>query len=234
MRITYERGSVLAEIEFDAMMRSSDVMSATVTSHPVEKGSPANDHIHANADTFTFDAVVSNTPLRVPTRPSTQQRDTTMGGAKAVTSGKTISYETITYDNFRRGNKTGQTTSVGVLQFDREFNRVKNVYDELKYIETNGLTVNVLTVDGGGVRDYQNMAILNVTVPRELDDGSARTFSFQLQELRIVETKKVKAPKARKQVKNHGNKGKKEVKPDADAQLRGAALQFLQFVGVLK
>lgn len=222
MIITYVKGKQALSIEFDAMMRSSDVSSSTLTAHPIETGSPVNDHLRKNADSLSFDAVVSNSPLRLPS--------TNTGGAQAVNSGMEVNYQTVSYDSQRNGTTQDAKTTASVLQFDRPFNRVRDVYDEIKYIEDNCLPVGVRTMYLGGFRDYSNMAILNVTVPTDVADGDSRTFSFQLQHIRFVDTKKVKAPKAKKTVKK-GEKPKKEVKTDEDAKLKSDMLKLGDAIG---
>lgn len=221
MIISYVQDGKVVEIEFDATMRMSDVLSSTVTTHPVETGTPVNDHIRQNPDSLSFDAVVTDSPLKLP---RTQNL-----GAQQNLGGLSVSYDSITYDALRNGNRQTKTATAGVLQFDRSFTRVADVYFELKYISDNGIAVNVQTTgDGqsgpkGGIRDYENMAVLNVTTPHEVADGDSRTFSFQLQNIRIVDTKKVDAPEAKKQKKNKGEKGKKPV-TDADAKLKSDLL----------
>jgi len=217
MIVTYEIGGRVVAIEFDAVMRMNDTSSSTVTSHPVERGVNVNDHVRKNADALTFDAIVTNTPLRVPS--------THMGGAVGQTSSVDVSY-----DAMSGGNVTTRKTSASVLSFSAPFDRIRNVYDEIKNIENNGLTVSVKTTDRIGFRDYENMTILNVSVPTDVGDGSSRTFSFQLQELRIVDTRKVKAPSAKKTTKHKGEKGKKEITEDKDAQLKTIAARILDGV----
>lgn len=219
MILTYEVNGRVVDIEFDAMMRSSDVMSSTVTKHPVERGFDANDHIKKNSDSFTFDAVVSNTPLRLPSSPF----DNTANGAKIDATGADVSYDVITYDAQRNGTRSTKKASAAILQFDRPFDRIGDVYEEIKFISDNCIPVKVNTTDFGGFRDYENMALLNVTIPTEVGDGSSRTFSFQLQALRIIDTQKVDAPQAKKQKKNKGQAGKKEVTEDAEAHLKSLA-----------
>lgn len=223
MIITYVRGNRAVDIEFDAMMRMSDVLSSTVTGHPIETGSNVNDHIRKNADALTFDAIISNTPLRLPSAVN----DTTTDGARLNAGGKDLAYDVI-----RDGQKAEAHTNAAVIQFDRPFDRVGSVHEQLLYIADNGIAVNVRTTDRGGFRDYENMAILNVTTPTDTSDGSARTFSFQTQNLVIVDTKKVNAPQARKQKTHKGEKGKKEVKQETEPQKK--ALDAQAFDGIAK
>ena len=222
MIVSYVKSGKVVEIEFDCTMRMSDVLSSTVTSHPVETGTPVNDHIRQNQDSLSFDASVTDSPLKLPRTQNV--------GAQQNLGGMSVSYDSITYDALRHGTTQTKTATAGVLQFDRPFTRVADVYFELKYISDNGIAVNVQTTDQkGGIRDYENMAVLNVTTPHDVADGDSRTFSFQLQNIRIVDTKKVNAPEAKRQKKNKGEKGKKAVTDD-DAKLKSDLLGLGQKV----
>ena len=222
MIITYEYQGRVSEIEFDAMMSASDVGSSTVTSHPVEKGSPVSDHIRKQPDRFNVEAIVSDTPIRPV--------GTQMGGAAADRSGATITYQKFDYAPAlltRVQIPSTAKASAQVLQFTQPFSRVRDVFKECQLIQDNDLTVSVRTTDHNGFRDYQNMAILGLTVPTAVGDGSSRTFSFQLQALRIVDTKKVSAPKAKPQTKHKGEKGKTEVKDSEQHKLKSLSASVL-------
>lgn len=224
MIITYEYQGRAFDIEFDAMMHAADVGSSTVTSHPVEKGAPVNDHIRRNADRFNVDAIVSDTPIRPV---STQ-----MGGTTVDRSASTVTYQKIDYVPAlltRVRIASTAKASPTLMQFSQPFSRVRDVYKECQLIQDNGLTVSVRTTDHNGFRDYQNMAILNLGVNTEVGDGSSRTFSFQLQQIRIVETKKVSAPKAKPLAKHKGEKGKSEVKDAEQHSLKSTSAAVLDF-----
>lgn len=57
--------TILGNIAFDAVISENIDASSVVTSNPIETGAEVNDHIYANPKTYTLEAGVSNTPLRV-------------------------------------------------------------------------------------------------------------------------------------------------------------------------
>lgn len=54
------------EIEFDATLREVPTYSATVTEHPVERGSAVTDHVIPQNGRVQFEVVVTNTPSQLP------------------------------------------------------------------------------------------------------------------------------------------------------------------------
>ena len=58
-------GTILGDIAFDAVLSENISASSVVTSNPIETGAEINDHIYANPKSYTLNAGVSNTPLRV-------------------------------------------------------------------------------------------------------------------------------------------------------------------------
>lgn len=225
MIITYEYKGRVTDIEFDALITSSDNTSSEATTHPVETGSPINDHIRKLPDRFSVEAKVSDTPLVVPT--------TQTGGATGGSKALELSYDVI--NRFPLGITTRSTKKAGVnvLQFDSQMYRVRDVYKELKLIQDNGLTVSVRTTYRGGIVDYDNMAILGLTIPRDANSGSARSFNFEMQSMRIVDTKQVAAPKAKSQRKKKGEKGKKEVKKEEQPKLESLLSGGIGFLKTL-
>jgi hypothetical protein len=215
MIITYEHKGRVQEIEFDAVITAAHQSGSIVTEHPIEKGSPVNDHIHKQADRLSVEAMVSNTPIVVP---STQMR-----GVNGSVQSTGVEYEQIDRAISAISFRTPRTASVNVLRFDGVFDRVRDVYTELKLIEENGLTVGVRTVYRGGLRDYTDMAIVGLTVPVDSASGTAKTFHFDLQKMTIVETKKVPASASHRETKKKGHKPKKEEKK-ADAPKRESIL----------
>lgn len=66
MAVTVLHGVTRAKIgalELDASVSESHVGTNDVTSHPIEKGAAAADHIRPNPDELTVEGVISNTPV---------------------------------------------------------------------------------------------------------------------------------------------------------------------------
>jgi hypothetical protein len=209
MILTYEIKGRVTDVEFDAVVHHAETSTATVTEHPIEKGSNVNDHVRQQPDRVSAEAVVSDTPLASP---STQTR-----GVKGSTKGLSLRYDTSTNVVFGAQIKQTRQSGANVLQFDGRLFRIKDVYAELRFIKENAIPVSIKTVYQGGLSDWEDMVIVGLGAQREAKDGSARAFNLDFQSLRIVETQKVAAPKSAR--KRKGEKGKREVKPEKEPQL---------------
>ena len=213
MKISYTDRGQTREVEFDAMIRSVETLSAQATSHPVEKGADISDHVHPGQVRLSAEVAVTNTPLKVP---STQAN----GVTQAFESPTLSTYQ---YNRFGPvGFATPSTASASVLKFSAEFDRVRDVYAELEKIVSERFLVSISSVYRGGVRDWDNMVIVNLSTPKEGRD--AVSFSFDAVQLRIVETQTVDTPAARKTRAKRGPKGKKEVDPQKDKKLKSVWL----------
>lgn len=209
MIITYEYKGLVSEIEFDATITAAHQSSSTVTEHAVEKGSPISDHVRQLADRLSVEAMVSNTPIKVPT--------TQMRGVSGSVQSTSLKYEEITRGPLGFSTPTPKSASVEVLRFDGAFDRVRDVYAELKIIEVNGLAVGVRTVYRGGLVDYTDMALTSLTIPIDVNSGSAKLFQFELVKIRVVETRKVTPPA--RATKKKGQKPKKQIKAAENKKL---------------
>jgi hypothetical protein len=206
--VRYWRGndlnSIPREIEFDAMMRAQFTSTSTLTSHPVEKGADINDHIRQSPEHATYEAIVSNTPIVAP---RTQTRGAT--GTSQVVS---VNRQVAVFVKPGQIEKQNQEIKLKVLTFDREFDRCVDVYEELKYVERNGILCTVETTDRpGGLIDMVEVVITNLSAPRSVEDGTCQSFTFDVQKPNFVETRKVATPDPTKTRKRRGKQTKKEV-----------------------
>jgi hypothetical protein len=204
MIITFEKGGSTKEIEFDAVVRETHSTGAQVTDHFVEKGINVADHVRPNAERLAVEAMVTNTPIT--------PKSTHMRGAEMTEQAKTITVE----EHQKAGGvdiKIQRSYSARVLQSSAQFDRVRDIYADIKDIVDNSRVVSVRATVGGGLRDYDNMILTSLTNPRDASSGSGQAFNFEVVKLRTVETRKVNAP-APKQRKQRGKKSKKEAKPD--------------------
>lgn len=215
MKIVYTLNGEARLIEFDTVIREVHQSSAKATEHPVESGGlNVSDHTVRDADRVSVEAIVTNTPIKAPT---TQNR----GVTGDVRSQSLTTIETV---RIGAGQVEQRQRKVGasVLTFSDEFDRVRDVYNELKAIEHTTL-VDIQTLYRGGIRDYSDMVIVNMSVPREATDGSSITFSFDAVHLRIVDTQQVATPPPKNGGrKDRGKQGKKQVddkKPQLESYL---------------
>lgn len=208
MIIRYTAGSAQKEIVFDATLREVHTASATVTEHAVETGSKIADHFRPASKRLSIEAVISNTPI------------TPVGGKDGSVRAANLSVKDsqVVFPGVRIPRTRSQGAQV--LQFSSEFNRVKEVVAELRDLAEKGTLLEILQ----GVVDYQDMVIVNLSVPRDAQDGKlsgdgrgARVIvNFDAVHIRFVQTSTVDAPAPRKQnkVTSRGAKGTKEAKPD--------------------
>jgi len=219
VRLTYVVGTTLQTIEFDATIRELHESSVDVTSHKVERGSDISDHANHNPERVTFEACVSNTPLATP--------KTNMDGVTGSVQTKEYTVDAITRDANGKPTKTKRKFSAHVLQFSGPFDRRRNVYEELRAIQDSFTQVSAETTYLGGLVDYEEMLIRNLSVPREAGDGrdSAIVFTFDLVKVQIVDTKIVDTPAPTKSRKKRGAQGKKEVDGEKDKKLESVMSQ---------
>lgn len=60
IQLLFRKGSALASVELDAVIREGATASSRITDNPVEQGANMNDHIIIEPMTFTMEGVVSN------------------------------------------------------------------------------------------------------------------------------------------------------------------------------
>lgn len=224
MILTYEYKGRVSDIEFDTLVRSNETIAVTVTEHAVEKGANVNDHVRQQPDRLSVEAMVSNTPIVVP--------QTQMRGVSGSFQSTEVQYQNIDRPPVGLGPASAllaqpvpKSASVNMLKFTGQFDRVRDVYGELRLIKENGLTCSIRLVEKGGLVDYTDMVIVNLGTVRETTSGSARSFSIDFQRIRIVDTRKVALSK--KATKKKGSKGATKKKTDEKKPLESIAHKAL-------
>jgi hypothetical protein len=203
MIIRYLRGGQQFTVEFDATLREIHTAGAQATTHPVEKGSDIADHVQINQPKLTIEAVVTNAPIKTPASNAdgvageVRKKDFVVKDSRQITFGVTTVRVPIT-----------KTVSAQVLQFDQQFDRVKNVVAVLVDIVENARLVEITN----GLRDYEDMVLVNLQAPREATDST--TITFDALHIDFVETETTTAPGTSTKRRNRGNKGAKEAKPE--------------------
>jgi hypothetical protein len=224
--ITYTKDGAVVDIEFDAVVRVVPTTAAAVTAHPVERGVAVNDHVRPEPLRLSVEAWVTNTPLKVPT---TQMRGV-QGSVRS--EGMNVPVTQLVGLGVRVPSQV--TVPVEALRFDGEFDRVRDVYQELRTIQEAGQAVSIQHMKQGGLEDYEDMVIVSLSAPRDAQSGSAVAFTFDAQKVRIVDTRRVKVDAPAKQKKKKGEQGKKKVGDDQPKKrdLLGQALERAQsFLG---
>lgn len=236
MDISYSNGERLLVLSFDGTVRELHSSQLVVTEHPVEKGANVSDHVRKQLAHLVCEAMITNHPIKMPTsgmggvgggvsgrdlqwnaREETRQQrsitfpsrfDLPVGvpilGAVAQGTGLLDTTETVTVQT-RAETDAADGATAQVLQFDGPFDRVRNVYEELLGFQDNATLLTIHTT----IREYENMILQNLTAPREVKDGKAITFSFDLKEIRFVTSQTVKAPLDKKKTPSKANLGAK-------------------------
>jgi hypothetical protein len=189
------RADGVRTIRFDASLREGHEGDAQVTTHPVEKGADPADHVRIGPRKFSFDAFVSNTPIDVP--------ETNMDGVSGRVSGVALDVPAPPFSPpigvpgigaiAKVAGITGPKPNVkaNVLNFSGPFNRIQSVLSELWEIFD---AVELIAVDTF-VKRYENMVISRLSAPRTAETSGGLTFTIEISEIRVVETKTVPAPK---------------------------------------
>jgi hypothetical protein len=148
------------------MARSHD-SSATPTDHPVEDGVLISDHVRPELDRLSMQLHVSNSPIRVEA--------TNMSGVQQTAT----------------STKVPSGPAATTIGWSQPFDRVKDVYDELRGIQRSGQLCTIVTP----LRRYANMAITGLSAPVDGTDGIV--FTMEAREIRVVQTQTARAPAPR-------------------------------------
>jgi hypothetical protein len=241
IELTYQLDSGESEsITFDASVRENHRGKARATERNVSEGEPITDHVEPSPRMLSIRAVVSNTPVRTPRTladgaqgevqslklrvpfkgPWTGARYQRTGGVSVSVAGSGTSvrpqgeFEPV---NENAPEEREQEVGLNVLQFDAEFDRVRNVYRALDTLRSEGTVVAVLT----SLQRYQDMVIESVEAPRTAKDGEAVTFRLDLKQIRRATTEQVQAPEPREpRGREKKSRGKQQAdnKSDSDPQ----------------
>ena len=204
LRIFYYVGDEVEqrEIEFDAVLTEEHTGNATVTEHPVEKGSSITDHVRPEQERVTFEAIVTNTPTRLPKTHSNgaHERQTT---------------QTLRTTRRIRGIPVPVFAAASALEFDGDMDRPVDVWEALRDIRDNARLV---TIDNG-LRRYEDMVIDGLSTPRAA--GNKRDvlkFNVSLRRLRIVESRTTAAKASGDGKAKRTDKGHQGTKPATEQQ----------------
>lgn len=152
-------------LEVDAVMSESHEVMATLTDHPVERGADLSDHKRPGQRRYRLEGLVTNTPIgSVP-----------LSGENSSANGVT-------------GTVRDSPAKATVLQFSERFDRIRDVLDALTSLVESAQLVTVTT----DVRTYEDAQLVSVVAPRDATDSI--TFTVDITQVRIAETRDVGAP----------------------------------------
>lgn len=199
LTLTWQVNGEDRSVEFDAVISEEHGGAVAVTEHPVEKGANIADHARPEQEKLTFEALVTNTPLRLP---ATQNKSATERQAtRELVGTRRI-----------RGVPVPYAEAVGVLDFSAEMDRPKDVWTELRDVKDNA---RLLTIDIGNMRTYSDMLIDNLTVPRAAGDkGDKLKFTVSCRKIQIVESRTSTGGPQKKKRDDKGHQGTTAVDED--------------------
>lgn len=179
-------------ITLDASVEEKHSFVTAVTDHPVEKGLNVSDHLRPEPIILQIEGVISNHPVFLLKDNSDGARETQVQVKGASpTIGSVFGRPVPIVGALVSGIPLPLPTPTGVVKgFDPEFDRVKNVLEQLLLIRTKGYLVSVVTT----LKDYTQMAITSFDVPRNAALGNSLRFTMQLKEIRFGSSRDLPAP----------------------------------------
>lgn len=199
-------------LTIDCSRRIQHDMNNTVTDHPVETGSNVSDHIRPDPDTVTIEGVISNAPIFLPSDHA--------GGATEVLRKITASWSGRSNKSTVHGAQNtigdilplphlltgipiggGDTAAIGrttpggslaanVKAWSQDFDRAGECFEELRSLRDLGVLCRVITKR----REYDNMAIVSLSVTDEARTGDALVFSIGFKAVLFGVTKNEPVP----------------------------------------
>jgi hypothetical protein len=159
-------------VAFDAVTRQSHGFSNVVSQHPIEDGSKITDHIQNLPQVYSMDVIFSDTPVGL------------LGNAGAAAG--------------LGGLSGGMTTFQGGLgplaglasTFTKQLSLSMQAYNVLYAIWK---SKNLLTITTAW-QTYRNMALINVSTPKDPGTGGKIACSIDFAEVRVIDTKKYTTP----------------------------------------
>lgn len=189
--LSYTINGTVRNSLLDASVNEMHGAESQITEHQVETGPNITDYIRPMPLRLSITGVVTNTPIvqslqqLIPvTAPKTVQPSDNFTGSVQKTSLFQVN---------------GQQASL--LRFDSDFDRVRDIYDDLADATLNGVLFTVYT----SLTVYENMAIAHLAVPRDAANGNAIQFTIDMQQIIEVSVQLVNtpAPKIQKISKGH-------------------------------
>lgn len=215
------------QIIFDTSDDESHDSNIVVTEHPVEDGTTISDHIIRGNDVVQLRATVSNTPIRTP--------ESHARGAQGEVS--SIALGPLSRSQLARGAQGGSPAqyedvleehAADVLQFSSAFDRVRDVYQELKDLQDQGQTFSLIT----SLRTRDNCVLSSLTAPRSADHGNSIEFVMSVTQIQKAESQIVAAPEPQqprgRQQQSRGSQNATATEEEAPDN-RTAAARLLDF-----
>lgn len=171
--LEWESGGATVALEFDVTSTQGSEFTAEVSEHPVETGAAITDHVRPNNPSFTLEALISNTPIAVPT---TQ----TQGATRSLQNVEIV--------------VDGQRLQASLYQWSSPLERVRVCEDLLESLVQSGTVVRLTT----GTRVVEGLVITRKSVTRTAQTGGALPVVMEFKKLRIASVQRVTVPLVRR------------------------------------
>ena len=234
MEILFDVAGEFRVLVFDATVTELHSKSAVVTEHPVESGVNVSDHKRPERARLAAEVHVTNTPIISPNvdgaTGDVAPAELTAGPFNRIARGAQVS-------------KSGQATSstlepqtltrtANVLQFLVEFDRVATIYEQLLLLVDSGILLTVVT----SLRQYDNMTLMDLGVPRSAATRYTGVFNLELVEIRIAESQLVGTPEPLEtrgeRRRRRGAQGAEEQTAEAGEERSLAAALLEDYAGI--
>lgn len=166
-------------IAFDLTENETHQFESVLTRNPVESGAVYSDHKVKQPDRYVCDVVVSNTP-----KGSTFYEASVSGVQK-------LRVPAFLAAPASSGSVVGMTLDVVASSIGRNANRVQEMLDRLLVLKDKAEPIDILTT----VHEYTDMQLVIVGIVRGPSSIGKGVFHLEFEELSVVNTENVAAPK---------------------------------------
>jgi hypothetical protein len=212
----------LQVVKLDVATSEEYADTLTVTDHPVEQGANVVDHAREDPERITVEGLVTNAPhqgnlteddehevqnetlkFEAMGPPGTQTIEldipgnpiqVTPSGLIQAAVGAVVSLLTGGQDNKATAwdvpKSSRVSTTAQVLKTSDRKNRGRLVYEKLLSAQKGRFLVTVQA----GMREYFDMLLERIALPRGLEDGTSARFQLDLRRLRVAESETVQSP----------------------------------------
>ena len=259
---TNDDGS-LDVVQLDIYETETHDAPCEVSEFPVEDGLAVTDNIRLKPKTLVLEGYVTDIPLpenvthagdynsqslQLPARPTYQQKNVKLdvppsplklnvaslatAGFNALAGAIGLGSNTNEATVLQRVADTAQTGSAKVWQPTNQDSRVIDAFRLLTKGRDNKVLCQVVT----DFATYDNMAFVDLNVPRKTEDGNGAPFSVSFQQIRLVSAQTVNAPKpaetGAQRPKTSGSKATKDSSEDAAAKRKTILASLLNQAGL--
>lgn len=219
-------GGKTSRLYMNAITSQTHEFASEVSEHPVEEGANVTDYVRRKLNKLSFEAIVSQEPITADDNFGKNSARGAIEGVKldvqpyqapfSFTPGAVFS----AVGNVIKNALFGDPEYVAqVLTFKDSFDAVTSVQSQLSVLMDTAQMFTVYT----STNVYSNMQLIGCTLNKTPEDGTGAKFNLEFQQIRIVSTKRVKAPiptevRGQPPIKK-GNQGTPDAPPQREASV---------------